>query len=404
MADAEATATDDRLANGRARRDALKASEAFRTAGQLQHLEQAVQDLDAEVARAEARAEQTDAAATRAGDDHDRAVEQRRRADAEVARLAPRVLASATDAGVTWHDDDVTDDPEELRRLVGGRAAARHADLDAVRELLEALLEAERRVVTADEARDAAEKAEADAREQLDAADRAAVDARTALHSDVDDWAASHAEVVASEEADAIRSAIDRLGEDGAPTLAEVWSARLEPRRSAAAADRATHTASVAALTEQVDALRERRRAIAEERDDAPPPPAWRTADRDGRVGAPLWRLVRFADDLAPERAAAVEAALEAAGLLDAWVGPDGRVARHEHDSQLVVGATGGEGGSQGGAAPGTRTLADVLVPEDQDHVDRQVVAAVLAGVELRDAADPGTGEPDDRGPDAAPR
>jgi uncharacterized protein (TIGR02680 family) len=394
MAEAEATSTDERLATGRARRDALKSSEAFRTAGQLQHLEQAVQDLDSEVERAEARAEQADEAAARASADRDRAVEQRRRADAEVARLAPRVLASATAAGATWSEGDITDDPDELRQLVGGRAAARRADLDAVRGLLDEMLEAERRVVTADEARDAAEAAEADATDQLDAADRAAAEARAALHHDVDDWATSHAEVVATDEADAIRDAIERLGEDGAPTLAEVWSARLEPRRSAAAADRATHEASVTALAEQVEALRERRRAIAEERDDAPPPPAWRTADRTDRAGAPLWRLVRFADDLAPSRAAAVEAALEAAGLLDAWVRPDGRVFSDEHDSHLVVG--------EGPTAPGTRTLADVLIPEAQDHVDRQVVAAVLSAVRLRDEADVGTDHLPDRALDAA--
>ena len=411
MAEAETGATDERLATGRARRDALKASEAFQTAGQLQHLEQAVQDLNGEVERAEERTAQADEVATRAGAEHDQAVEDRRRADAEVARLVPRVLGSATAAGVAWTDDDAADHPDELRQRVGGRAAARRADLDAVRELLDALLDAERRVVTADEARDAAETAEADARDQLDAADRTADEARVALHRDVDDWATSHAKVMVAEEADAVRTAIDRIGEDGAPTLVEVWSARLEPRRSAAAADRATHIAAAAARTEQVEALRERRRAIAEERDDAPPPPVWRTADRQDRAGAPLWRLVRFAPDLAPARAAAVEAALEAAGLLDAWVRPDGRVSRDEHDSELVVERPTAPSNPTTPTTPTTLststtptapsspttpaipTLADVLVPEQQDHVDPQVVAALLGTVRLRNDAEPGPGD-----------
>lgn len=387
MAEAEVTATDERLATGHARRDALKASDAFRTAGQLQHLEQAVQDLDDEVEGAEERAVQAAGAATRAGAEHDQAVEDHRRADAEVARLLPRVLASATAAGVTWSDGDAADGPDELRQRIRGRATARGADLDAVRELLDTLLEVERRVVSADEARDTAESAAADAAEQLDAAERAVAGARAGLHREVDGWATEHAQVMAAEDADAVRTAIDRLGEDEAPTLVEVWNARLEPRRAAAAADRATHTAAAAALTEQAEALRERRRAIAEERDDAPPPPTWRTSDRQGRAGAPLWRLVRFVDDLATERAAAVEAALEAAGLLDAWVRPDGRVARDEHDSVLVVDPS---------SAPDTPTLADVLVPEAQDHVDPQVVASLLAAVRLRDESDAGP----DREPD----
>ncbi|MEX2548817.1 MAG: TIGR02680 family protein [Nitriliruptoraceae bacterium] len=382
MAEAEASATDERLATGHARRDALKASEAFRTAGQLQHLEQAVQDLDGEVERAEARAAHTDQAATRADDDHDRAIGDRRRADAEVARIVPRVLASATAAGVTWSDGDAAADPDELRQRVGGRAAARRGDLDAVRELLDALVEAERRVVAADETRDAAETAESHAREQLEAADRATDDARAALHLAVDDWASTNAEIVAAEEADAIRAAIDHLGAEGASTLTEVWNAQLDPRRSSAAADRATHTAAAAALAEQVEALRERRRGIADERDDAPPPPTWRSADRKDRAGAPLWRLVRFADDLAPGRAAAIEAGLEAAGLLDAWVRPDGRVSRDEHDSYLVVDTS---------TTDDTPSLADVLVPEEQDHVDPQVLASLLATVRLRDDAEPDT-------------
>jgi uncharacterized protein (TIGR02680 family) len=381
MAEAEATAAEERLAAGRARRDALKASDAFRTAAQLQHLEQSVRDLDGEVERAEVRAVEADQAATRAGAEHDRAVEHRQRANAEMARILPRVSASATAAGVAWSDDDA--DPDGLRQRVAGRAAARHADLDAVRELLDELLEAERRVVTADETRDAAEAADSDAREQLEVADRAATEARAALRRTVDDWASSHAEVVATEDADAIRAVIDRLGEEGAPTLAEVWNARLDPRRSAAAADRATHTAAAVALDEQVEALRERRDAIAGERDDAPPPPAWRATDRQNRAGAPLWRLVRFADDLVPARAAALEAALEAAGLLDAWVRPDGRVFRDEHDSYLVVDQQ---------RTTGIPTLADVLVPEEQGHVDPQMVVSLLTAVRLHDDAEPDAG------------
>ncbi len=43
-------------------------------------------------------------------------------------------------------------------------------------------------------------------------------------------------------------------------------------------------------------------------------------------AGAPFWQLVDFREGLPPERKAGLEAALEASGLLDAWVFPDGRV------------------------------------------------------------------------------
>jgi uncharacterized protein (TIGR02680 family) len=60
---------------------------------------------------------------------------------------------------------------------------------------------------------------------------------------------------------------------------------------------------------------------------DAPPVAHTRDpAAREGRPGAPLWRLVDFRDGLSGEHRAGLEAALEAAGILDAWVCPDGRL------------------------------------------------------------------------------
>ncbi|MDO8974437.1 TIGR02680 family protein [Reyranella sp.] len=74
----------------------------------------------------------------------------------------------------------------------------------------------------------------------------------------------------------------------------------------------------------------------------APPAPHTRGADvRLDRLGAPLWQLVDFHDTVSPEQRASIEAGLEAAGLLDAWVSPDGRLqigvdGRLSHDMQLL--------------------------------------------------------------------
>ena len=58
---------------------------------------------------------------------------------------------------------------------------------------------------------------------------------------------------------------------------------------------------------------------------DAPPPPhAREPGTRDGRPGAPLWKVTDFAPDVPEEHRAGLEAALEAAGILDAWVTPGG--------------------------------------------------------------------------------
>jgi len=57
-----------------------------------------------------------------------------------------------------------------------------------------------------------------------------------------------------------------------------------------------------------------------------PDPTRTRPADRGGRPGAPFWRLCDFRPGISSESRAGIEAALEASGLLDAWVLPDGSV------------------------------------------------------------------------------
>jgi uncharacterized protein (TIGR02680 family) len=61
--------------------------------------------------------------------------------------------------------------------------------------------------------------------------------------------------------------------------------------------------------------------------DATPPSPYTRGANtRGARDGAPLWQLVDFRDGVPAAQRAGLEAALEAAGLLDAWVSPDGHL------------------------------------------------------------------------------
>ncbi|HEY8588364.1 MAG TPA: TIGR02680 family protein, partial [Naasia sp.] len=103
--------------------------------------------------------------------------------------------------------------------------------------------------------------------------------------------------------------------------------------------------------------------------------PAWRRDPRDGRAGSPLWRLVDFTDDLDTEQRAGLEAALEASGLLDAWVRPDGAVLDPErHDTVLAR-----------GAAVAGPTLSRVLTadPPGDAGVTAEVVGAVLDRIVL---------------------
>ncbi len=124
--------------------------------------------------------------------------------------------------------------------------------------------------------------------------------------------------------------------------------------------------------------------------DAEPPAPAYRGADvRDGRPGAPLWQLVDFRENIAEAQRAGLEAALQAAGLLDAWITPDGAVQaldkhnRPLHDTHWL------ERPRQ------SHSLAQWLVPSEhaaQPPVSAAILQGLLEGVAYS-AADDGIAE-----------
>jgi uncharacterized protein (TIGR02680 family) len=92
-------------------------------------------------------------------------------------------------------------------------------------------------------------------------------------------------------------------------------------------AQRTRHVTRVGELAEEIGRLRAGGH-------DAPPVPHTRGAGvRDSRLGAPLWKVTDFAPGLADDERAGLEAALEAAGILDAWVTPDGSLV----DGDVIV-------------------------------------------------------------------
>ncbi len=99
-------------------------------------------------------------------------------------------------------------------------------------------------------------------------------------------------------------------------------------------------------------------------------PPVPHTRDpsvRDGRAGAPLWLLVDFRSDVPAERRAGIEAGLEASGILDAWVSPDGELLAPGTQDVLLAPA-------EGEAVSGAR-LHDVLEPAiDRDDLEARAV------------------------------
>jgi uncharacterized protein (TIGR02680 family) len=109
---------------------------------------------------------------------------------------------------------------------------------------------------------------------------------------------------------------------------------------------------------------------------DAPPVPHTRATDvRDGRPGAPLWKVTDFAPGLSDDERAGLEAALEAAGILDAWITPEGNLV----DGDVIV---------VSGLAPvAGASCASLLVPAIDRHdlqagtLRDESVASVLSAI-----------------------
>lgn len=124
-------------------------------------------------------------------------------------------------------------------------------------------------------------------------------------------------------------------------------------------------------LLEELNAERER---VATEPNPGPPPnPTRPDAHQEGRSGAPLYVCVDFADHLHKEARAGLEAALGAAGLLDARV-------TALVDSADVLDATINPGWVRSSLDP---SLGDVLVPVPVEGLDAAQITTVLRSIPL---------------------
>jgi uncharacterized protein (TIGR02680 family) len=253
-----------------------------------------------------------------------------------------------------------------------------------------------------------------EAEQDLDGARRVLEDAEGEL--------AHHAELRAESEENATRTGRDYLsavrthfagcsllrpaGPEGMLDELARWVETLtgaDPSRTAAqqaaaeiGAELARRRATLESEQRQVREDRDRLRAeLAELRaggQRGPLLPHTRSAEaRRDRPGAPLWRLVDFADDsLTAAQRAGLEAALEASGLLDAWVGPDGTVVAVGAGDTLVTAGIPVDGPSL--ALP-LRPAVDRTGPAAAELPD-ELIARVLAGIGLLGPGDelPGTG------------
>jgi uncharacterized protein (TIGR02680 family) len=112
---------------------------------------------------------------------------------------------------------------------------------------------------------------------------------------------------------------------------------------------------------------------------DAPPPPHTRDpVVRDSRPGAPLWKVTDFAPGVPEKEKAELEAALEAAGILDAWLTPDGDLVAG--DVVLVSGRDPVAGPSCGAVLVPAVNPGDLRAAAVPETAARAVLAAIGLG------------------------
>ncbi|RIQ19481.1 TIGR02680 family protein [Jiangella rhizosphaerae] len=381
-----------------ARRDALRQSPEMRDAERLQHLQADAARLDEYAARLEADSATLEGELRRRRDLADHATVRERQMEAafeaagsRATDAAERALCAAAHREVAgqWETDLAT-----ARRETAALAERQSRAVDELDRLL-ATVAAES--VRLDQARREVDRLTAEL--QTDA-DRIAV-AEQAIRDETTELSGRYRAYLHGVSEFHVTDA------DAVLSLLEAWAVNVGGANPAAeAVDVAVRraTTELGRLEAELEAeLRDRRaaaRGIADEIErleagghDAPPVPYTRDSDgRAERPGAPFWRVVDFADGIPNEHRAGVEAALEAAGILDAWLSPDGTL-RGADDTILATAS----GDAAGGPVAGRATCRAVLRPA----IDRADGQAAALSDDLVDTVlgQIGLGPSDDHGP-----
>ncbi|MCW3840414.1 TIGR02680 family protein [Micromonospora yasonensis] len=359
----EQTVTEERIGG-------LRDSDAYREGRQLDDL------------RREAAAAQRTAADARRAADNRRA--DASRAAENAARLGDEVATTAAQTSRSWRDTTsaalaagmatlieplAADTTERARHLLRGIVRGREEEIAAV----SAALTVHQRAVT--------DRAQAQDRRERRTRERDAANTtlRQLTRTYDDEVAALRDRVTGWASACEVLPLTDRAGEladlaDDETTLGTLLSELAATVREQLAAAQAAQQTRDTELRQRRQPLAARLTELSTTTTPEPTPPRRRSAPRQERPGGPLWRLVDWRGDVPPPVQTAVEAALEASGLLDAWIWPDGSVTsdRRGHDTYLAA--------ATALPAPHESLLA-ILAPDERAPVPAPLVAATLASV-----------------------
>ncbi|WP_329433137.1 TIGR02680 family protein [Streptomyces sp. NBC_01280] len=358
----------------KAQDEALRAGPEMRSARELERAAAEAARSAAAHTQAAADREQAARAHTRALDRLSAAQSRAVAAQEQVAATLTQATAQASAAALDGEPAVEGAEPSELRRAAEEALARRHRTVDHVEQLARAAERAdgERRAVQrrVDEA--AAELDQCRARQGE--AEATAADAGHRLVQDVRQHLDSCTELMVADPVgllDLLQGWVTHL--DG-PSPAREQAAAVHRALGQQLADAEADLTRRQGETESRIGLARAELARLEAGGQQPPaaPPTRTPGLREGRPGAPLWRLVDFQGAVDSSQRAGIEAALEASGLLDAWVCPDGTLLDPHggHDTLLAP-----------GPPPGGPHLGQVLRPA-LDHGDPLASSVGEAAVE----------------------
>ncbi|HEX6074816.1 MAG TPA: TIGR02680 family protein [Micromonosporaceae bacterium] len=370
----ERKATLDAEAEGlRARVDGLTHSEEYRKGRELDNLRQRV---NAAARIAATRQQDAEAKAATAGQDAQQAEATRQalerlsataaEAESDAVRAAQRAGVAGAQAAIAESLASGTPVPRQVRQLPRTAVDSRKEQINEVRRALEQHDTAVRRRGDAEQELDRARAKLSDATAARTQAAKAYQTALDSLREQLRGWAAGCVELRfddpdsltdRAESEPAVLELVESASRRGLQAVTEQQT-RVSTQREAAVRECQRLSEEITKLGSMVDL--------------PPNAPGTRTTDRSRMDGAPLWRLVGFADGVPAATQAAVEAGLQASGLLDAWVSPDGAIQAAGHDIFLIDEVPGG--------VP-DRSLVDVLCPEVSSVVPAERVRQLLSRV-----------------------
>jgi uncharacterized protein (TIGR02680 family) len=387
--DARVLELDRQLVRDRAALEELQADPAMQDTRRLGDLAQALKSAERELERAEQEANHHRQRLAAETAELERSQRELDSATKQESAEAGELHQCAAQAGVEGEERpladqllglrDVDEHLRELGRRLGSIAHRRESQIGRIREQLGrcAKLEAER---------DAAEARCLERRSQLESAEARVREADESLARSgaelVEAWRAHLGRLrVLVINAAEVESGLAEL-EDWVRSLAFEHPLRrpLDSARERAQLELAHERSELSAAERRLDSedaelAREERELQGGKQLEPLPLPTRDPLARRDRPGAPFWQLLEFREHVTAEQRAGLEAALEASGLLDAWVTPEAVVlAEATNDAWLTPGP------------PQAGSLLDWLVPGDEAEVELERLQRLLASIAVADA------------------